>query len=124
MGKLFHSLGAALQSALAPKCFFVVASLVDTGEAETRLGGGQQMKHWKVGGTSSGMYWGAVPFMQLYTRGRILKSIRRMYILTLTLPPPPPKFHSVCVRACVRACVCVCVCLCVCLCARTLCFLL
>ena len=47
MGKLFHGLGEALENALTPKCFFVV-SLVDTGDAKTRLDGGLHVTHWKV----------------------------------------------------------------------------
>ena len=46
MGWLFHSLGAALENAVTPKC--VLLFPWSTGDAKTRLGGGPQMMHWKV----------------------------------------------------------------------------
>ena len=43
MGRLFHSLGAALENDLTPKFFVLFCfSLVDTGDAKTRMGGGPQ----------------------------------------------------------------------------------
>ena len=42
MGRLFYSLGAALENALTPMCFLFV-SLFDTGDAKTRLDGGPRM---------------------------------------------------------------------------------
>ena len=39
MGRLFHSSGAALENRSNSKVFFVI-SLVDNGDAKTRLGGG------------------------------------------------------------------------------------
>lgn len=52
MGELFHGLGTALQNAPTPKRFVVVAvvvvSFVDTGDAETRLGGGPPMTYEEV----------------------------------------------------------------------------
>ena len=44
MSKLFHGLGAALDS----KVFVVVVSLVDTGDVEMKFGGALQMTEVKV----------------------------------------------------------------------------
>ena len=46
VGRLFHSLGAALENALTPD-FFVVSS-VDTRDLKTRVGGGPQMMYLKI----------------------------------------------------------------------------
>ena len=48
MGKLFHSLDVYIIEKCSDSSVFFVVSLVDTGDAKTRLGGGPQMIHWKV----------------------------------------------------------------------------
>ena len=48
IGKTVPQSGCSTGKCSDSKVFFV--SLVDTGDAKTRLGGGPQMKHWKVAG--------------------------------------------------------------------------
>ena len=48
MGKLFHSLDVYSIEKCSDSNVFFVVSVVDTGDAKTRLGGGPQMIHWKV----------------------------------------------------------------------------
>ena len=81
MGKQFHSLGTALENALIQNFLFVCfvlffVSLVNSGDAMTRLGGGQKKTFKKVLGYYILKALRAVSIIWPYMGDRILHSMR------------------------------------------------